>query len=124
MSNEAALFLASHLGELNHIEDAHEKMTVALASIAAVYPEINETILTMMVSQVTAEDAIKHAAISYFRGADIIDVHCDCLYDNDCDLNSYNKDFWWNRGAQDKQKNAATYAGTIKWIESLKKKLQ
>lgn len=122
MHNEAALFLASHLGELNAIEDQHEKITVALSSIAAVYPAISETTLSMLLSQVNADDSVTASAVSYFRGAEILDVQCDC-YDSFCSLQHPNQEFWMQRGVRDMMNNAYAYTSTVAWINSLKDKL-
>lgn len=119
---EAALFLASHLGELNELEDEHEKITIALSSIAAVYKQINETTLEMLLSQVSTPDNIKASAVSYFRGAEILDVLCDC-HDDFCMLLHSNEEFWRQRGQHDMQSKAYAYTSTMEWINSLKDKL-
>ena len=123
MNNDAALFLASHLGELNSIDDEHEKITVALSSVAAVYPKINETTLAMLLSQVYAADSVKASAVSYFIGAEILDVLCDC-HDDFCTLTHSNEEFWRQRGKQDMEKRAYAYTSTVEWISSLRGKLQ
>lgn len=120
---EAQLFLASHLNELNHIDDKHEAATVALATIAAVEPQINETYMELYLSQVTLEDNILQAALSYFRGAQILDVLCDCGQEESCSIENWHSNFWFQRGNEDRFMGARQYSQTVAWIESLRTKL-
>lgn len=122
MSNEAGLFLASHLQELNSLDDEHEIVTVALATISSVYPQINETTLSMLMSQLYVEDNIKLAAIAYFSGAKLLDIFCECY--STCDLNFAERRMWHNRGEFDYITNSYNYRSTAAWITSLKDKLK
>lgn len=120
---DGQMFLASHLGELNIIDDEHEKATTAIATISAVYDnKIGETVLLTLLSQVSFSDSTKLAAISYFRGAELLNVACDC-YDSMCGIVSVDTHFWFERGLSDKENNTYAYRSTNEWINNLKTKL-
>lgn len=121
---QGSLFLAEHLHELNVLEDDHEKITTGLATIAAVYKGIiAETVLMCLLSQLDTVDSTKVAAISYFRGAGLLNVQCDCHNDDLCDINNSESAFWMRKGANDCEILAPQYSSTKIWIESLSKKL-
>lgn len=125
MQKEAELFMASHLSELNYVEDEFERITTALATISAINPQLSETYLTMMISQIDVSNEVLLSAICYFRGANFLAVYCDCFFDQaECLLDSsYYYNQWFDRGLSDKQSNNIMYNSTKSWIDSLRSKL-
>lgn len=120
---QASLFLAEHLGELNVLDDPHEKVTTALSTISAVYDGmVAETVLMMLLAQVDIDSATKVAAVSYFRGSGLLNVQCDC-HEHLCDISNTESDFWLRKGANDCEIAAPQFVTTKAWIDSLRQKL-
>jgi hypothetical protein len=117
------MFLATHLQELNSLEDEDERATTAIATIAAIYGgRIGETILLLLLAPVNLSEQKKLAAIAYFRGSKLIDVECDC-FDYPCNLEDYDYDVWFAKGQSHAEEESSAFITTKAWIDSLKVKL-
>lgn len=122
MLQEASMFLATSLKELNDLPDKHEAATVALATIAAVYEsKVSETYLSLYLSQMDIEESVMKAAVSYFHGSQLLEVFCECSVDDFCNFPM--SEFWVQRGSEDKLTEARQYRATQLWIDNLRLKL-
>lgn len=73
-----------------------------------------ETFYRLYIANLSTDYSVIYNAASYFSGAGLLDIQCDCLEENKylCDIHSINESAFYEKAVQDRKDNSPQYTGT------------
>ena len=107
-------FVMESLCELNTIfDDVEPRASAAVLTLAAVYPQMSETLCKIHLAQVNFEDLTPQSFVEYYMGFDLFEIMCDCGGEDDCWAV---RGKYYDLGVQERNMLVPAYMAAVTWV--------